>query len=79
MATKEERDKAFKAFKKRLKIYQDDASGSSAPASHLSREKFTIVGVEPPPGFPPEVWDELVEKGKLKKGRGNTYELNRPS
>jgi hypothetical protein len=79
MATKEERDKAFKAFKKRLKIYQAVASGSSAPASHLSREKFTIVGVEPPPGFPPEVWDELVEKGKLKKGRGNTYELNRPS
>lgn len=31
------------------------------------------------PGFPPEVWDELVEKGKLKRGRSNTYELNKPT
>ena len=79
MATKEEHDKAFKAFKKRLKIYQADASGSMAPASHLSHDRPTIVGVEPPPGFPPEVWDELVAKGKLKKGSRGTFELNKPS
>lgn len=77
MATKEERDKAFKAFKKRLKIYQADAAGNVAPASHLSRERAVICGITPPEGHPPEVWDELVEKGKLKKSGRNTYELNR--
>lgn len=37
MATKEEHERAFKAFKKRLKIYQADAAGSVAPASALER------------------------------------------
>jgi hypothetical protein len=78
MATKEELDKAFKAFKKRLKLYQADASASSGPASHLSRNRPTIVAIRPPETFPPEIWDELVERGKLKKGTGGTYELARP-
>ena len=77
MATKEEHDRAFKAFKKRLKIYQADAAGSVAPASALSRERAQICGITPPEGHPPEVWDELVAKGKLRKSGRNTYELNR--
>lgn len=78
MATKEELDRAYKAFKKRLKIYQADAAGNAAPAGHLSRERAVICGISPPEGFPPEVWDELVAKGKLKKSGRNTYELNKP-
>ncbi len=77
MATKEEQDRAFKAFKKRLKIYQADAQGSAAPAAHLSRERATITGIRPPEQFPPEIWDELVARGKLKKATGGTYELAR--
>ena len=79
MATKEERDKAMKAFKKRLKIYQADAAGSSGPASHLSRDRGTITAINPPDSFPPEIWDELVEKGKLKKVGRNLYEIARHS
>jgi hypothetical protein len=79
MATKEERDKAMKAFKKRLKLYQADAAGSSAPASHLSRERATITAINPPDTFPAEVWEELVEKGKLKKVGRNMYEIARHS
>jgi hypothetical protein len=78
MSTKEELDKAYKAFKKRLKIYQDDAAGNVAPAGHLSRERATIVGIQPPQDFPPGIWDELVAKGKLKKQGANLYALNKP-
>ena len=76
MATKDELDRAFKAFKKRLKIYQNDAY-ASAPAAQLSGNKPTICGITPPDGFAPEIWDMLVEKGKLKKSGRSTYELNR--
>jgi hypothetical protein len=34
MATKAELDRAFQAFKQRLKIDQADAQGSAAPAAH---------------------------------------------
>ncbi|MCC6572713.1 MAG: hypothetical protein IT462_02885 [Planctomycetes bacterium] len=76
-AMKEELDRAYKAFKKRLKIYQNDAY-SSSPAAQLSGNKPTICGITPPDGFPPEVWDELVAKGKLKKSGRLTYELANP-
>lgn len=75
MADKEELKRAFKAFKKRLKLYQAD-SGSSAPASHLSREKHTISAIAPPDQYPKEIWDELVAKGKLKDAGRGMYELN---
>ena len=74
MADKEELKKALKAFKKRLKVYQED-SGSSAPASHLSREKATITAINPPDQYPKEIWEALVEKGRLKKVGNNMYEL----
>jgi hypothetical protein len=79
MDTKEEQDRAYKALKKRLKIYQNDAAGSIAPAAHLSGGRAQISAVEPPQGFPPEVWDELVARGRLKKVGRNLYELNRPA
>lgn len=74
MADKEELKRAFKAFKKRLKLYQQD-SGSSAPASHLSREQPTITAIKPPDQYPQEIWDELVEKGRLKPAGNGLYEL----
>lgn len=75
MADKEELKRAFKAFKKRLKLYQAD-TGSSSPASHPSRDKASITAITPPDQYPKEIWDELVTQGKLKSvGRG-MYELN---
>lgn len=71
MATEEERKRAYKAFKKRLKLARlDDASGLS-PGSKTSR----IGGITPPAGHPPGVWEELVAEGKLKREGGGVYSL----
>jgi hypothetical protein len=71
MTTEEERKRAFKAFKKRLKLSRlDDESGLS-PGSKRSR----IAGITPPTGHPPGVWEELVAEGKLRKEGGGMYSL----
>jgi hypothetical protein len=68
----EERKRAYKAFKKRLKLARlDDASGLSRGGSKQS----AIAGITPPTGFPPGIWDELVTEGKLKRQGGGTYSL----
>lgn len=74
MADKEVLRQAFKAFKKRLKLYQQD-TGSSSPASHPSRDKATITAINPPDQYPREVWEELVAQGKLKPAGRGMYEL----
>ena len=66
--------RAFKAFKKRLKLTQlDDESGLSR-GSKTSR----IVGMTPPAGFPSQVWEELVSLGKLKREGHGMYSLATP-
>ena len=66
--------KAFKAFKKRLKLTQlDDESGLSR-GSKTSR----IVGITPPTGFPAAVWEELVALGKLRREGHGMYSLAPP-
>lgn len=74
MATEEELKRAYKAFKKRLKLARlDDESGLS-PGS----KKSGITGITPPTGHPPGIWDELVAQGKLRhEGRG-TYSMTAP-
>jgi hypothetical protein len=71
MATDEELKKAYKAFKKRLKLARlDDASGLSK-----GTKTSKIGGITPPSGFPPEIWDELVAQGKLKREGGGVYSI----
>ena len=66
-----EQAKAFKAFKKRLKLTQlDDESGLSR-GSKTSR----IVGITPPSGFPPQVWEELAALGKIRREGHGMYSL----
>jgi hypothetical protein len=67
--------KAFKAFKKRLKLTQleEDSRIGGGPLS--SGRRASIVAILPPVGFAPQVWDELVRQGKLKKAGGGIYEL----
>ncbi len=74
---KEELDRALKAFKKRLKLTRRDNESSYGSARALTGGKVSgIVAVSPPTGFPPEIWDELVRIGKLKRTPGErTYEL----
>jgi hypothetical protein len=72
LATEEELKRAYKAFKKRLKLARlDDASGLGRGGSKQS----SIAGITPPNGFPPGVWDELVAQGKLKREGSGTYSL----
>ena len=71
MATDEERKRAFKAFKKRLKLARlDDESG----LGHGSK-KSRIAGITPPTGHPPEVWEELASEGKLRREGNGIYSI----
>ena len=71
MSTEEERKRAYKAFKKRLKLARlDDQSGLS-PGSKTSR----IGGITPPVGHPPGIWEELATEGKLKREGHGIYSL----
>ncbi len=71
MATDEELKRAYKAFKKRLKLARlDDSSGMS-----LVSKRSSIAGITPPSGFPPGIWDELVTQGRLKSEGSGTFSL----
>ena len=71
MASDEDLKKAYKAFKKRIKLTRlDDESGLS-PGSKRS----AIQGITPPAGHPPGIWDELVAQGKLKREGSGTYSM----
>jgi hypothetical protein len=71
MATEEELKRAYKAFKKRLKLARlDDESGLSRGS-----KKSGIRGITPPGGHPPGIWEELVAQGKLKREGSGTYSL----
>ncbi len=72
MATDEERKRALKAFKKRLKLARlDDESG----LSRGNNRRSGIQGITPPTGHPPGIWDELTSQGRLKREMGGTYSL----
>lgn len=74
MATEEELRKALKAFKKRMKLTQlDDDSklGHSPLTGHHSK----VTSIQPPIGFGREIWEELADKGYLKRDGSGFYEL----
>ena len=71
-ATEEELKKAFKAFKKRVKLTQlnDDSRLGHSP---LTGKRETVVAIQPPAGFGREIWEELAEKGYLRRDGGGFY------
>jgi hypothetical protein len=73
-ATDEELKKALKAFKKRLKVTRLDDE-SRLGHSPLSGNHGRIVSIQPPSGFGREIWEELADKGLLKRDSGGFYEL----
>ena len=76
---KSELDRALKAFKKRLKLTRQDNESSFVNRPLSGGKVSGIVAVTPPEGFPPEVWEELLRIGKLKRTPGErTYELPQP-
>ena len=73
-STEDELKKAFKAFKKRLKMTRLDDE-SRLGHSPLTGGGAKIVAIQPPSGFGREVWEELADKGFLKRDSGGFYEL----
>ena len=74
MATEEELRKALKAFKKRMKLTQLD-DDSKLGRSPLTGSHNTVVSMQPPGGFGKEIWEELADKGYLKRDGIGFYEL----
>jgi hypothetical protein len=74
MATEEELRKALKAFKKRIKMLQLD-DDSKLGHSPLTGAHSKILSIQPPSGFGREIWDELADKGYLKRDGVGFYEL----
>lgn len=67
--------RAFKAFKKRLKLARlDDESTAGANPLSAGRES-SILGVRAPEQYPDEVWAVLVAQGKLTDAGGGIHEL----
>ncbi len=74
--TEEEIKRAFKAFKKRLKINQlDDESRLGHGPMSGGSGKGKIMSIRPPSGFAPEVWQALVQRGFLKRDTVGFFEL----
>lgn len=72
--TEEDLRKALKAFKKRHKLTQLEED-SRLGHSPLTGSKTTIVSIQPPSGFGKEIWEELADKGYLKRDGVGFYEL----
>lgn len=74
-ASEEDLKKALKAFKKRLKLTRldDESRIGHGPMSGGTQER--IVSIQPPAGFGREIWEELVEKGYLRRDGHGFYEL----
>ena len=74
MVTDEEVKKAYKAFKKRLKLTRLDDE------SRLGRSPLTgggtgIESIVPPREYRQEIWDELVKRGQLTPDGDGFYRI----
>lgn len=75
--TKETLQRAMKALKKRLKATRLDDESRLGHDAMTRGGRSGIVGVSLPKQYPAEVWQALVEKGRIREvGRGSgTYEV----
>ena len=73
--TKETVKRAMKAFRKRLKLTRLDDESRLGHDAMTKGERSTITGVRPPEKFPPEVWQELAEMGRLRPIGHGLYEI----
>ena len=67
--------KAYKTFRKRLRLTRLDAESTLGSSALSGGRKSGIVAIRPPNNFPQEVWDKLVEMGKLRTEGMGLYEL----
>ena len=74
-STEDDRKKALRAFKKRLKLTQLDDDSKLGGHSPLTGAKTKVTAIQPPNGFGREVWEELAAAGILKNDGGGFYLL----
>ncbi|MDP9173472.1 MAG: hypothetical protein M3O30_06350 [Planctomycetota bacterium] len=74
-ATDDELKKALKAFKKRMKLTLLDDNSKIGHGPLTGGPKDQIVAIQPPAGFGREIWEELADKGFLKRDTIGFYEL----
>jgi len=77
--TKETIKRAMKAFRKRLKLTRLDEESRLGHDAMTKGVKSTIFAIKPPNRYPPEVWDELADRGRLRRvEQGELYEIIDP-
>jgi len=74
-ATDEELKKALKAFKKRLKLTRLDDDSKLGRSPLTGSKSSQVMSIQPPAGFGREIWEELADKGYLKRDTSGFYEL----
>lgn len=67
--------RAFKAFKKRLKLTRLDHESSLGVGPLSGGRPSGIVAITPPNQYPRAVWEALVEQGRLRRASQGQYEL----
>lgn len=67
--------RALKAFKKRLKLSRLDDESTLGGRQCTGGRRSGIVAIRPPNQFPREVWDALVESGRLTTAGDGLYAL----
>jgi len=73
--TKETLKRALKALKKRLKVTRLDDESRLGHDAMSKGSGSTICAVRPPDQYPPEVWQALEEKGRVRSDRNGLYEI----
>lgn len=73
--TKETVKRAMKAFRRRLKLTREEDENRLGHDAMSSGRKSAIVGIKPPEQYPQEVWDTLVELGRLRRLQSGVYEV----
>ncbi|MEM7200089.1 MAG: hypothetical protein AAF628_07475 [Planctomycetota bacterium] len=66
---------AMKAFRKRLKLTRLDDESRLGHSPLSKGEGSGICAIKPPERIPQEVWDRLVELGRLRPIGHGLYEL----
>lgn len=73
--TKETLQRAMKALKKRLKVTRLDDESKLGHDAMSKGGHSGIVAMKPPPQYPPEVWQALEAKGRVRSDRHGLYEI----
>jgi hypothetical protein len=67
--------RALKAFRKRLKLTRLNDESKLGRSPLTGGKHSDVVAIMPPHQYPPEVWQELVKRGRLKSAGPGFYEL----